>query len=312
MQNNIASLSKAELLQLGEAASSGALALGTNAGLTLNKADRVSADFTAADAAVRAYQTEVANRVAKAAALEQALSDARTWCFRAKDTLKPFCGDAHNSLWGPTGFVTSLRVAEDYGGLLALVSALSQYLAEHPEQRNDSLKVNVTATRAEELHGALKAAKAELGAQEALIDAKHLQQEQALEKLRDRLRGLIGELKQLIGTSDGRWRRFGFNIPDEPEIPTQPEGVQVNNSTPGQLLVSCAPVPFAERYRWFVQKTGTTGEPTPAGSSNEPLFVLENLEAEARFNVVVSAVNLAGKEGPRSEPAVAEVVAKAA
>ena len=170
--------------------------------------------------------------------------------------------------------------------------------------------MKATAARAEEVVTALKSAKAAQDAQDSLLVTKHQEQETALEALRDRLRGLTGELKQLVGEEDARWRRFGLNIPAEPETPAQPGEVTVNNATAGQLLVSCAPVAFAVRYRWFVAKVGTTAEPQAVGTSNEPLFVIENLEF-ARYNVFASAVNLAGNEGPHSKPVVGEVRASA-
>ena len=312
MQNNIAAFSIKDLLSLGDTAATTAKAIGSSTGLVLNTEATLSADFSAADAGVRAYQKEIAGRVPKAEALDGLINDTRTWCFRAKDTLKPFLGDAHNSLWRPSGFVNSLRVPEDYDGLVALVGSLAKHLAAHPEQKNENLKVNVTATRANELYDALRAAKSSLDAQDAVLDTRHQEQDAALEALRDRLRGLIGELKQLIPAEDRRWRRFGFNIPAEPETPVQPEQVQANNTTPGQLLVSCAPVPFAERYRFFTAKVGTTAEPAPVGTSGEPLFVIESLEAGGRYNVFVSAVNSSGNEGPRSTVVVAEVLARAA
>ncbi len=311
MKNNIVALPIPDLLSLGDKAATGAAVVGKDIGLVINKPDIIDGDHRLADGAVRSYQTAVASRVAKALALEQALADARQWCFRAKDTLKPYLGDRHNSQWRPAGFVASLRVPTDYDGLLALVSALNKHLTTHPEQKNESLKVNVTAGRADELHKALKAAQGAVETQDELIAKAHTDQETALEGLRVRLRGLVGELKQLAGESDRRWRRFGLNIPAEPETPGQPEAVQVNNATPGQLLVSCAPVSFAERYRWFVQKAGMAGEPVAAGSSVEPLFVIENLEPGTRYNVFASAVNLAGNEGTRSSVAVAEVQAPA-
>ena len=72
-------------------------------GLALNKANLITDDYTAADAAVLAYQTELANRVAKVAALDTAQADARKWFFRAKDALKPFLGDSHNMSVAPHG-----------------------------------------------------------------------------------------------------------------------------------------------------------------------------------------------------------------
>ena len=170
----------------------------------------------------------------------------------------------------------------------------------------------MTAARAEELYHGLKAAKLAQDNQDTLIGEKQQEQDAALEGLRDRLRGVIGELKQLLSEDDQRWRRFGFNIPAEPETPGQPEQAQVDNSAPGKLLVTCAPVPFAERYRCYAARVSSTLEPAPVGSSNEPLFVVETLEAGGRYNVLVSAVNSSGNEGLRSEVIVAEVRARAA
>ena len=133
-----------------------------------------------------------------------------------------------------------------------------------------------------------------------------------MDTLRNRLRGLRGELEQLIGLEDRRWRRFGFNIPAEPETPAQPEAVTVNSPEPGRLLLSCPAVPFAERYRWFAQKVGTSVDASSVGTSTEPLFVAEGLDAGARYNVSVSAVNEAGNEGPKSSVVVAQVQARAA
>lgn len=65
------------------------------------------------------------------------------------------------------------------------------------------------------------------------------------------------------------------------------------------------------RYRFFTAKVGTTAEPAPVGTSVEPLFVIETLEAAGRYNVFVSVVNSSGNEGPRSTVIVAEVLARA-
>ena len=55
--------------------------------------------------------------------------------------------------------------------------------------------------------------------QESFINDAHVEQEKALAALRLRLQGLCGELKQLIGTSDPHWHRFGLNMPAETEKP---------------------------------------------------------------------------------------------
>ena len=69
---------------------------------------------------------------------------------------------------------------------------------------NPSPKVNVTVTRAEQLRGTLKAAHDDLEAHDELIATRHTEQEQALETLRARWRGLMSELEQKMGTVDRR------------------------------------------------------------------------------------------------------------
>ena len=312
MQNNIATLSIGDLLKLGDKCATTATAIGTDVGLAQNKPGKINADYSTANVCFLALQTEAANRVAKVEAFEKWLGESRAWCFSAKNTLKPFLGESHNALYRPTGFVSSLRVPEDYDGLLALTGALQTYFESHPDQANDKPKVNVTAARAEELYDGLKAAKLALESHDTLIGDRQQEQDEALVVLRERLRGVIGELKQVLPDDDRRWRRFGFNLPAEPETPAQPELVQVDNAAPGKLLVTCATVAFAERYRCYAAKVGTTLEPAPVGSSNEPLFVVESLEAGGRYNVFVSAINSSGNEGPSSAVVVAEVRVQAA
>jgi hypothetical protein len=312
MQNSIVSLNIQDLLNLGSKTAAGATAIGQDIGLVINVAGRLTADQKAAADAVLAYQTAVADRVPKANLLATRIGEARTWCFRAKDTLKPHLGETHNSLYRATGFTMSLRVPDDYAGLYSLVGTLCKYFTEHAEQTNDKDKVKVTPERATQVQSALKAAQDGLDAQEDVIADRHSAQETALESLRNRLRGLRSELEQLLGLEDRRWRRFGLNIPAEPETPAQPEAVTVSSPEPGKLLLSCAPVPFAERYRWFAQRVGTSVEIASSGSSIEPLFVVEGLVAGARYNVCVSAVNVAGNEGSKSPVVVAETQAQAA
>ena len=312
MQNNIAELSIRDLLNGGNKAAITATAIGQEVGLLQNTAEKIDTDYATADSCFLSLQAEIASRVPLASELAGLIGTTRTWCFRAKDTLKPFLGESHNTLYRPTGFVSSLRVPEDFDDLFALVGNLQKYFADHPEQTNPSSKVNVTAARADAIYKSLEKAKLDLDAQDELIADKQIEQDRALEGLRDRLRGVLGELKQVLPEDDRRWKRFGFNIPAEPETPVQPEQVEVNNTVPGRLLVTCAPVPFADHYRCFAVKVGTAGEPVAVGSSNEPLFFIEGLEEGARFNVFVSAVNSSGNEGPRSTAATAEVQAKAA
>ncbi len=60
-----------------------------------------------------------------------------------------------------------------------------------------------------------------MDAHDGLINDAHVEQDKALAVLRVCRQGLCGELKQLIGTSDPRWHRFGLNVPAEPRCQTE-------------------------------------------------------------------------------------------
>ena len=314
MKNNVSSLPIPALLSLAKSALDGAQTLGKTVGLALNKPALIESDLRAAEDAILAHETAIADRVAKAAGCQRSVAEVRTWCTRAKDALKPFLGERHSDLWPPAGFTQSLRIPRSALELLDLTEKLGRHLTAHPEQSNANEKFQVTASRAEEFQGALRQASVALTAHDELVATRSAERAATIQALRARLRGLVSELTQLIGREDSRWHRFGFNVPTEPETPSQPQNVQANNTSPGQLLVSCDPVPYAERYRFFIQKAGSSSEPETAGTSFEPLFRIEgeDLVSGGRYNVLVSAVNLSGREGLRSEPVTAELLARAA
>jgi hypothetical protein len=89
-----------------------------------------------------------------------------------------------------------------------------------------------------------------VGNQEVANKRLHAARDKAFESLRKWLRGLCHELNELIGDDDARWKAFGLNAPGEPHTPPAPTEVTVENDIPGQLVVMCAGVPFADYYRF--------------------------------------------------------------
>jgi hypothetical protein len=70
---------------------------------------------------------------------------------------------------------------------------------------------------------------------------------------------------------------------------------------------------LAYAHAWPATGAQSIHDRLPAVTSSiERAFVVENLEPAASFIVFASAVKLAGKEGPRSEAVVADVLARAA
>ena len=86
----------------------------------------------------------------------------------------------------------------------------------------------------------------------------------------------------------------------------------VTNDTPLQLLVRCDVVPYADHYRWWRRSHNGIGQPEVVGSSDLPMFLLEELTGNSHWDIYVSAVNSNGVEGPLSAPAQGDVLAAAA
>ena len=309
MRNEISFMKKTNIIALAIKAKDGAAAHSEIA-LTQNTSARIQTDVAAASAAEAQYQTAVAAIVPLQQAYLAAIASAYTFAQRAKDVLKPHCGNQHCVLWNAAGFTGSLTIPQSWNGLRVLAGSLGTYLSANTAQEVAALQV--TVTRAGEIITALDATRNAVTAARQTAAAKRELRDTAFTALRTRLRGLADELKQLVGRDDLRWRAFGLNVPAEPAVPPQPEDLAVINDTPLQLLLRCEPVAYAARYRWWRRAHNGVGEPELVGSSELPMFLAEGLAGNTRWDILVSAVNARGVVGPFSEPAPGDVLAAAA
>lgn len=278
--------------------------------LTQNTSAKIQSDVSASTAAEAEYQTAITAIVPLQEAYLAAIAGAYTFAQRARDVLKPHCGNQHCGLWNAAGFTSSLAIPQTWNGLRVLVGSLGAYLSANATQEVAALQVS--AARAAEIITALDNTRNAVSAARQSAAARRELRDVAFAALRTRLRGLADELKQLIGRDDVRWRAFGLNVPAEPSVPPQPAGLTVTNDTPLQLLVRCNPVPFADHYRWWRRPRSGAGQPEVAGSSDLPMFLIEDLGGNTHWDIYVSAVNSNGVEGPLSAPAQGDVIAAAA
>jgi len=309
MQNQISLMKKTDLIALAIKAKDGAVAH-PEISLNQNTSAKIHADCTAASAAEAEYQTAVSAIVPLQQAYLAATTDAYTFAQRAKDVLKPHCGNQHCALWNAAGFVKDLSIPQSWNGLRVLVGSLGTYLSANAGREIAALQV--TATRAGELITALDNTRNSVTNGRQTAAAKRELRDTAFTTLRTRLRGLADELKQLIGRDDLRWRVFGLSVPAEPAVPPQPQHLIVINDTPLQLLVRCDSVAYASRYRWWRRVHNGTGQPEVVGSSDLPMFLIEELDGNSHWDIYVSAVNSNGVEGPLSAAVQGDVLAAAA
>lgn len=294
-----------ELMELSVECISGAGALESSIPLVINTADLIQADRSAALTAQGGYESTLAGFRDLRTAVDAARADARVFATSTRDWLENFLGRSWNQEWRAVGFDNnSIAIPQGEAGLMTVVERMGIYLSSHTAQQNVAL--NITAARAVSVYTALCNARTNINAQCHQCEVFKAVRTAAVAQLGRRLRGLCNELLQRMGRSDPRWREFGLNIPAALTVPAVPQNVSLNASTPGQLLVTCAPSAHASYYRFFAQRVIVDPEPVFVGRSDSPLFLITNLAPGATYEVYVSGAN-ASAESRFSEPARAVV-----
>lgn len=294
-----------ELMELSAENIAGATALGASIPIVINTAALIAADRSSALTAQNAYETVLAGFRNLRATVATAHADAREFATVTRDWLENFLGRRWNQQWRGVGFDNNdLVIPANEASLVTLVERMALYLSAHTEQENAAL--NVTAARAGTLYSALTQARVNINAQCNQCGALKATRDAAVQTLGRRIRGLCNELLQRIGRNDPRWREFGLNVPAARHTPPVPLNVTLNNSTPGQLLVTCDPSANATYYRFFAQRVIVDPEPVFVGRADNPLFLITGLVPEAAYEVFVSAANESA-ESRFSEPATSVV-----
>ena len=294
-----------DLMQLSRECLDGATALGSSIPLLINTAGSIGSERANALITEGLYQSSLAAMTNLRGALDLARTNGRAFAFAARDWLTNFLGRNWSQAWREAGFDgNSLAIPLDEAGLATLLERLQMYFSNHAAQENVPLQI--TASRAGTLYTALSTARANVNAKVQECGSRKTSRNAAVDVLRRRLRGLCNELLQRIGRDDARWRQFGLNIPSAPTVPAVPADVVVNNSTPGELWVSCAPSAYATHYRFFTQRTVLDPEPVFAGRADAPVFQIAGLVVGGQYKVYVSAAN-EGAESRLSEPVTAIV-----
>lgn len=300
-----------DLLRLSNEAFTGAAALGGTIPLLINTSGEIGSNRGNLFQLENTYQVTLSQLKTAHTSLFTARANGKAFASTARTWLEHTYGPTFNQDWRQVGFIhNNLRIPTDDTDLSALLEKMALHLGNNPGLENPTPKVNVTAARATTFATALSAALSNLNGKEQDSVTNKTARDTAKKALRLRLSGLVGELGQRLPDDDGRWRRFGLNLPSAPRVPKVPQDVVVNTNTPNEFFIMCAPAPYATHYRFFTQRPGVDEEPVHVGNADEPMFHLTALTAGATFDVYVSAAN-AGAES-RLSKVVQAVVAGAA
>jgi hypothetical protein len=298
-----------DVLRLASECQAGAVSIGAGIPLLINTASEIGSARGNLFQLEGAYQVTLGQLKTARGALLTARSNGVAGARATRKWLEHTYGPRFNQDWRAVGFIhNTLAIPSGDTDLAALLERMAAHLGTNPSLENPDPKVNVSAARAGALAAALTAAIHALNGREQESVTNKSARDGSKKAMRKRLAGLVSELNQRLSEDDGRWRRFGLNLPSAPTVPATPSNVQVNTNTPEEFFITCAPSANATHYRLFTMRAGVDEEPVFAGNSDEPMFHLTGLTPGQSYQIFVTAANT-GAESRLSKPVTAVVSA---
>ncbi|MES2708361.1 MAG: fibronectin type III domain-containing protein [Verrucomicrobiota bacterium] len=271
--------------------------------LKQNTASDIEADLVAARAAQALFKTAETLLASAHSAVQVADSNIKAFLAKAKNSITSALGVAWLPVFGEAGFTPNslaLPVTQDLR--FAMIQKLPAFLTAHPDCQDARPKVNVTPAAAQALYEALKAARGASNVQETAYGRIIADRDTAAEVLRVRLRGLIGELRQLLSADSPVWYAFGLNAPGDPSTPGAPlTGPFLSPGAAGTVHSVWGLARRAERYHILLQIDGTDPEPIHLATTQDRAYTFTGLPSGKTIKVSISGLNDAG-EGPASPP----------
>jgi len=211
-----------DLFAFAAQAADGCHALETVIGLAHNTEAPIRKELETARSVASQFEAAKAARLVAAQRQAEAQRASTKWLYAARDCLKQFLGRSYSQAWNQAGFTgNSLGVPVSIQERLERLKSLELYFAAHLDQELKALGIThgAAALRYAELSEAMTG----LNAARTIQRTRRQARDAAIDALSRRMRGLISELKQVLGPRDPRWLDFGFNIPAD---------ARVNGSTP--------------------------------------------------------------------------------
>jgi len=281
-----------KLMTLAEDAADGAHEHEAAIGLLQNTEAKIRADLAALVAANQHFGDMTGQNPGMTTDVTVARSNGRAFAVSLRDTLKPAFGQRASQAWVPVGFTAqSIAVPSTGEKLLPLLMSMKNFLSANAAYEVNTTKLVLTSALAGTLHTALSDARSARNNHDTdgttALNARNV----AEEKLRTRLRGLIGELELLIDPLDARWLAFGLKRPGAPDSPDAPENTRVTALGGLKLRVQCDSTPRADYFQVWKKVVGVDADFVLADSPHEPDVILENLPLGAVVEIKMRGVN---------------------
>ena len=266
-------------------------------GATLNLVRHTAASLneklTNVITAVGGYTEACAARRNSIAALRELARTARQFAMSVRDHLKPTLGNVYSTAWHEVGFAERMAVSFDPAELTMLMLAIKAYFTRYPSAEN--AQSNFTAARAEVLYRDLTVAVDAMAAAKYSVATAFTTRAAATRAVKSAIRGVINELSEEIDPLSEYWLRFGFNKPGAEERPDAPTNVVAVLTDDNAAAVNWDDMPRATRYRVRRKVEGVDTEMVAVGSPSDADFTIEDLPANSRVEIAISAVNDGGE-----------------
>jgi hypothetical protein len=246
-----------------------------------------------------AWNTAKSRKVAATAALREVESRGRALVMAIVGVLKLRLGSQWNAQWHEAGFSQGTLHIPDHPH--AILLQLRSLLLAHPDYEvpNLSDRFACTVAACQVAAEAIDAAKTASQASNAEASAAKQHLEQAIANAKTRLTGLRHELALLLGPDDARWYAFGFDRPNDSQIPAIPAHVTATVGTAGNdsLFVEWDDARRADSYRAVLFDVAT-GQSVAEKLVYDSEAVFTGLPAGTHLKIAITSRNDAGESQP--------------
>ncbi len=289
-----------QLLGLGTKMQVGLVELGQSLGITQITPAALQTILNAFATADNSFNAARSARQSASDTYQASMEVLDAWLLTTKNVLAGRFGPRWSTAWAQAGFVDhSTAMPKRIEDRIALVGRLVAFFTVNPGAEVPGMQV--TAARGQTLQTTVLTNQAALMNTIRTLETLSQGWTDAFKALTDKLWSLIKILEATLDDDDPRWLAFGLPMPGMPRTPAAPTEVSAQVDAAGAILVQCAPVSLATRYRCRMRLVGVEMDYRLVASGPVPLLTVPGVLPGQTAELVMQAVNRS-LQGVASEP----------